>query len=1042
MAIGGISTLRWSLAALGVAATVALVVGGRQMLGMRQTPAALQAAAPVSTEITVDEGTSMSVTAAPQGNVLVTDLLGSLWTVPLQGGAARRITEELLEARHPALSPDGSEIAFEGCLDDGWDIWRIALDGSGARRLTWGPFDDREPRWSHDGTKVAFSSDRSANYDIWILDTRSGDLRQLTKHAEQDSQPAWSPDDREIAFVSTRQAPGGQARERRRGPNPAQESTLWAVNVQSGAERLIASVTGRVSAPAWASDGKRLVYNVIADGGSRLDLGGQAIVTGEDVLPSPVQWVSPTTFFYTADGKIKRRELGAATSEVVEFSATLPVQQPQYTKKRRNFDSTEPRQAFGIIRPSISPDGTQVAFVAVGDLWLMTIGSEPTRLTNDPFGDADPAWSPDGSRLVFSSDRSGNGNADLWLRDMKSGAERRLTQLPTSDYGAAWAPDGKRLAFLSLLNHSNGAEVYVLDVDTAELRKLHYFPERNPSSPTWSSDGRVVMVAAFSKFAERFRESVYRLVALPAEGGEPRWLDEIVPHGSHIVDSGVDAGPVWSPDGTRVAIAHQGVLKVVEVDRLGNPVSPLRQLTTEAAHAPSWTRDSRQILYLATDRLKMVGVDDGRVRDVPLNLKYQLSFPKDRTVVHVGRLWDGRGQALRQQTDIVIEGNRIKEVRPHSDGLHSGNVVDASNGTAVPGLIDAHAHVYREYGEALWRLMLSYGVTTGRETAGFAYRSLEYREAIESGARPGPRLYLSAPTFDGTRSAFAEMYTIDDSPRLELEFDRARLLDYDLLKLYLRLPQPLQKRAVELAHSAGMHVTSHFLYPAAAFGSDGAEHGKSSPGGYTYSDVTKVFIGSRMAWCPTLALTGFALIGLDDPSFLEDERLRTLLADWALEPARQRVARLREGGAQLREQTLNRIKRQGSALATVQRGGGLVVAGTDAPGIPHGAALLAEIELYVLGGLTPLEALQTATVNAAVYLGADADLGTIEAGKLADIVVVDGDPLADIKSLRKTRLVIKDGRVFDRQTLLRGPARGASPTATAGSEPLTAGGRV
>jgi imidazolonepropionase-like amidohydrolase len=327
--------------------------------------------------------------------------------------------------------------------------------------------------------------------------------------------------------------------------------------------------------------------------------------------------------------------------------------------------------------------------------------------------------------------------------------------------------------------------------------------------------------------------------------------------------------------------------------------------------------------------------------------------------------------------------------------------------------------------------MLSYGVTTGRETAGFAYRSLEYREAIESGARPGPRLYLSAPTFDGTRSAFAEMYTIDDGPRLQLEFDRARLLDYDLIKLYVRLSQPLQKRAVELAHSAGLHVTSHFLYPAAAFASDGTEHGKSSPVGYTYNDVTKVLIGSRMAWCPTLALTGLALIGLDDPSFLEDERLRTLLADWALEPARQRVARLREGGPQLREQTLERIKRQGSALATVLRGGGVVVAGTDAPGIPHGAALLAEIESYVLGGLTPLEALQTATVNAASYLGAGADLGSIEPGKLADVVVVDGDPLTDIKSLRNTRLVIKDGRVFDRQTLLRGPARGASPTTTA-----------
>jgi Tol biopolymer transport system component/imidazolonepropionase-like amidohydrolase len=1019
---------RWAMALLLVAAVLTIVVGGRRRIGLRQTSAESRPLQPLSREVTVDQGTNMSLAAIPNGSVLVTDLLGSLWTVPVQGGRAKRITEELLESRRPALSPDGRQIAFEGYLDDGWDIWRIAPDGSGAGRLTWGPFDDREPRWSHDGTRIAFSSDRSANYDLWVLDTRSGDLRQVTRHPEQDSQPAWSPDDRELVFVSTRSAPGRRDAAVR-GPSAAQGSTVWTVDVQSGAERFIAAVEGRVSAPTWAPDGKQVLYNVIADSGSRIESSGKSVVSGEDVFPFPVQWVSRTEFLYTSDGKIKKRALASTTSQIIEFSATLPVQRAQYTKKRRNFDSTEPRPARGIVRPSIHPDGSQVAFAAVGDLWLMTFGSEPKRVTNDPFVDADPAWSPDGARLVFSSDRAGIGNIDLWLRDMKTGADRRLTQLPTGDFGAAFSPDGKRVAFLSLLSHSSGADVYVLDVESGALKKIHHFPERNPSSPTWSPDGRLVMVAAFYKFAERFRESVYRLVTIPVDGGEVRWLDQVLPHGSHIVDSGVDAGPVWSPDGTRVAIAHQGLLKVLEVDRTGNPTGPLRQLSTDAAHAPSWTRDSRHILYLATDQLKMVTLSDGRARDIPLNLTYRLNLPTGRAVVHAGRLWTGREQTLQQASDIVIEGNRITQVGPHADRLHTGTVMDASEGTVLPGLIDMHAHVYREYGEALWRLLLSYGVTTGRETAGFPYRSLEYREAIESGARPGPRLYLSAPTFDGTRSAFAEMYTIDDGPRLEREFQRARHLDYDLLKLYVRLPQPLQKRAVELAHSAGMHVTSHFLYPAAAFGSDGTEHGKASATGHTYNDVTNVFIASRMGWCPTLALTGFAVVALDDPSFLSDERLRVLLADWAIEPARQRVARLREGGPQLLEQTLNRIKRQGAALATVLRGGGLVVAGTDAPGIPHGAALLAELESYVLAGLTPFEALQTATVHAAAYLGAEADLGALEPGKLADLVIIDGNPLSDIRSLRKVRTVIKDGRVFEMRTLLQGPSRGADATA-------------
>ena len=403
---------------------------------------------------------------------------------------------------------------------------------------------------------------------------------------------------------------------------------------------------------------------------------------------------------------------------------------------------------------------------------------------------------------MFSSDRAGNGNVDLWLRDLKSGSDRRLTQLPTGDFGAAWSSDGKRVAFLSLLSHSSGADVYVVDVQNGQVKRIHHFDERNPTSPTWSPDGHVVMVAAFYKFSERYRESVYRLMAIPADGGEARYVDEVPTRTSNIADSGVDAGPVWSPDGRRLALVHDGLLQVMDVDPKGNPRGPLRALTREASHAPSWTGDSRHLLYLATNQLKLVGVDDGQVREVPLDLKYlaQLSERTDarprRPPLERARCGTAcrRGHRHRRQPH--------QGVVPHSASLHTGNVVDASAQTVIPGLIDMHAHVYREYGEALWRLLLSYGVTTGRETAGFAYRSLEYREAIESGARPGPRLFISAPTFDGSRTAFAEMYTVNDERRLEMEVNRASSLEYDLLKLYVRLPVPLQKRAVELAHQA------------------------------------------------------------------------------------------------------------------------------------------------------------------------------------------------------------------------------------------------
>ncbi len=147
-----------------------------------QTPAA-RAAAPI--DVTIHEGTSMSVAVSPDGRTLATDLQGSIWTVPAGGGTATRITDVFNDARQPAWSPDGRTITFFAYRDGGYDLWSVAPDGTNQRKLTWGAFDDREPTWSHDGTRVAFSSDRGnplgSDYNIWILDTRTGEFKQLTK---------------------------------------------------------------------------------------------------------------------------------------------------------------------------------------------------------------------------------------------------------------------------------------------------------------------------------------------------------------------------------------------------------------------------------------------------------------------------------------------------------------------------------------------------------------------------------------------------------------------------------------------------------------------------------------------------------------------------------------------------------------------------------------------------------------------------------------------------------------------------------------------
>jgi Tol biopolymer transport system component/imidazolonepropionase-like amidohydrolase len=1019
------SNLKYALLALAIVAvaSVAVVVRTR---GSAATGLTKGSPSVGTIDVTITEGTNFAVAASPDGQTIVTDLLGSLWAVPARGGQARRITDELLEARQPSMSPDGKHVVFQGFYDaDGWDLWTVDVDGSNAKRITSGPFDDLEPQWSHDGMRVAFSSDRSRNYNIWILDTRSGNLRQVTNNPAQDYAPAWSNDDKEIAFLSTRQkqgegapAAGGQA-----------QTSVWAVNVETGAERPLSSTRGRLGPPTWTPDGTQAMYTVIADGSARIEMGDTSLATGEDVFPYRLQWVSATDFLYTADGKIKRRSVRVDAPQTIEFTATIPLHRAAYTKRRQDFNSRDARRALGIVRPVVSPDGKRVAFAALGDIWTMDIGSKPRRVTSDRFLDADPAWSPDGSRLLYSSDRAEMGNLDLWVRDLKSGQDRRLTQLPNADYGGTWSPDGKRIAFLSMLPHQQGAAVDVVEVDTGKVTQLYRSAQRIPSNPSWSPDGRMLLVAAFDQYSQRFREGIWKLTLIPVNGGPPQILEDVLTNSSAV--SGIDEGPVWSPDGTKVALVNGGLLKIIDVDTAGKPHGPARPLTTEAAHAPSWTGDSRNILYLATDQLKMVSIADGRTTNVPLDLSWQPNIPSGQFVVHAGHLWNGRDDKAQTDVDVTVDGNRIKSIQPHDANLHTGRVVDASNQTVIPGLIEMHGHFYREYGEALGRLYLAYGITTDRDTAGMQYRSLEIREATESGVRLGPRFYFSAPALDGTRVAFAEMYAVDSRQRLDLELERGSRLGYDFFKMYVKLPETLQKRIAEYGHQVGMPSTSHFLYPAVTFGADGTEHvgGRVSALGNLYNDQRQLLVRSGMELCPTIAVGGgFNQLAADDPSLMADERLRTLSPDWANEPTREAIERVRQTPPRAREQAWARLTRVGQALVVLVRAGGVVIAGTDAPNMPAGVGLHGELELYVKGGFTPVDALKTATITAAEALGAAADLGSIEPGKLADMVVVDGDPLTRIEDARKVITVIKNGQVLDMKLIMTGEAGGAMKT--------------
>jgi Tol biopolymer transport system component len=947
--------------------------------------------------VTVHEGTSMAVSVAPDGRLLALDLQGSLWILPVEGGHARRITDYFNDARQPVWSPNGKRLAFFGYRDGTYHLWTIAPDGSDLRQMTGGVYDDRDPAWSSDGKTIAFASDRadtgSASYNIWTLEVTTGKLRQITSGTFENRMPTWSPDGSEIAYSSLR----GTSFE------------IWATARVGGHERLLRK-GGRFEAPSWGSKGQ-LAYVTADQIGSHLQVDGKSVSGTESVFPFRVSWVPGTSdFFYVSDGKIRHRS--DSTFATVPFEAALDVVRPHYVRVKRDFDSTTPRPTLGILKPTISPKGDKVAFIALGDLYVVpTTGGKPKNLTNDHALDADPAWSPDGTKLVYSSDKESE-LPQLWVRDLKSGMGRQITTMDTQPLGAAWSPDGTRIAFIDVDGRWGEAGVCLIDVATGKITRLQSFLAQ-PGEPSWSADGRFIALSLSKLYSKSFREGTNQVYVIATDGKSgPVWQ---VPDTNVSIDTRGGGGPAWSPDGTKMAAIYEGLVKVWPVAPDGTPLGSPRSYTSEMSHYPTWAADSKTILYQASDKLKTINIETGVITEIPLDLSYVLDKPKGRTIVHVSALVDAVHDETQHDKDIVIEGNRIVAITDHDPALHAqnANIVDGTGLTAIPGLIEHHAHAQKDFGAAGYRAWLAYGVTTVRDPGSQLYDGIENREASEAGVRIGPRIYTAGPLMEWRRVYYKMGVAISSPAHLRRELDLARTLKYDLLKSYVRMPDLQQRQIVEAAHAMGVPVTGHEIFPAAFNGLDATEHmgassrrgysPKQGPQGITYDDVIQLYGKTKRTVTPTLfgALGGYLA---KHPSDRTDPRAK-LYPKWAQDQI--------TGDDPL-------IDLVGPLLGGSMRGmkdaydaGALITAGTDTPVAIN---LHAEIAAYVEAGLTPFQALQTVTVNSAHDLNLDA--GTLEAGKLADIVLIAGDPRKDISATFNVHMVIANGRSFTLDELL------------------------
>ncbi len=434
-------------------------------------------------------------------------------------------------------------------------------------------------------------------------------------------------------------------------------------------------------------------------------------------------------------------------------------------------------------------------------------------------------------------------------------------------------------------------------------------------------------------------------------------------------------------------------------------------------------------------------------------------------VIEGARLIDGKSDKPRDNATIVIEGNRITRATPEKvEFPEEARRIDARGKTVLPGLIDNHVH-YRSYcGE----LFLAHGVTSVRDLGNPLDWIQAQRDAAASGKIAGPRIFCAGGGFYGR--ATAEHHTVVSTPEAARQMARGLIdRDVDYLKIHLGVSLDIARAIAEEAHAVGLRVTGHLdssIVPYAEVGIDGVEHATGCAEDTIRSEAGRKKFASIRLWLakflgpwtlaeeehfpalveflakkgtfiePTIVLWGAAL-GMrgrwerEDYELLrnpglsylsEDERLLWLdhyyLAYGASKtnaPEQDVVMGNRYSiyGILPEEELRDGFRRLGEFLSQLAKAGGNIVTGTDATAVMPGISLHRDMELLVAAGLSPMQAIKAATSVGANYLGKSDTLGTVEEGKLADLIIIKGDPLTDITRTRRIEMVIKDGAILD-----------------------------
>ena len=1038
------------------------------------------------------QATWLSLDVAPDGRTIVFELLGDLYTMPIAGGTATRITSGPAFDSQPRYSPDGRKIVFLSDRSGAENIWICDADGTHPKAVTKGTNQlYASPEWTPDGNYIVASRTSGvlgSVYELWLYHKDGGSGTAMlkvsvgglgsgrTSPSMNTLGAAFGSDPRYIWVARHRGGFGYNL-----------QYPLWQLAIydrQTGKLYTQTDLYGSALRPILSPDGKWLVYATRYDAETGLRL--RDLATGDerwlvypttrddqesrftrDLMPGSAFTPDSKALITSYGGKLWRVEVPSGNATAIPFTAHVEQRLGPSVRFENHVD-TGAVLVRQIRNASPSPDGRRLVFSALDRLYVMDLpGGAPRRLTSDTVHEQAPAWSPDGRWITYVTWTEQGGYLAKVQADGR-GTPVRLTPDPAFYDTPVWSPDAQRIVVVKgprqprITEHFGpGYELVWIPASGGSATRIT--PLGGSGRPHFARDpSRVFIYDVADGLVSMRYDGTDRRAHLkvtgytyPGPGSEPNPADEL------LVSPDTDRVLAQVGNNVYIVMLPQvgGETPTISVSDTGSAAFPVHRLTRIGGDFIGWATDGKTAHWsigrsffrydpaaadslgrakartdsIRADSLKQAtkekpdSVGKARVdslaklpayepQRVDVTIRAPRDVPRGSVVLRGARIVSMKGDEVIDGGDVVVTGNRIVCVaaRGACSAPADARMIDVAGKTIIPGLIDVHAHPWPTWGiheTQVWVYLanLAWGVTTTRDPQTATTDVLTYADQVETGELIGPRIYHTGPGVFWEEN-FQSLDEARNALRRYSEFYGTKWI-----KMYMTGNRKQRQWVIMAAKELGLMPTTEggldfkMNLTEALDGYPGHEH--SYPLMPLYQDAVQFIAQSGIAYTPTL------LVSYGGPfsenyfyerfDIHDNAKIRRFVPHEQIDQRAERRSWFRDN-----QYVFPRIA---ASAASILRAGGNV--GMGCHGQLDGLGCHWELWAMAAGGMTNHEVLQVGTTDGARALGMETDLGSLEPGKFADLIVLDANPLEDIHNTEKIRYVMKNGRLYEGDTL-------------------------